>query len=39
MTFLYLFALSLVAMLAANTLVEWAYKLSSCKKKQQESQK
>lgn len=39
MTFLYLFTISLIAMLTANTLVEWAYKLSSCKKKQQESQK
>ena len=27
MTFLYLFTISLIAMLAANTLVEWAYKL------------
>lgn len=39
MTFIHILTLTFISMLAANTLIQWAYKLSSCKKKQQESQK
>ena len=39
MTFIHILALTFISMLAANTLVQWAYKLSLYKHNQQESQK
>lgn len=39
MTFIHILTLTFISMLAANTLVQWAYKLSSRRQKQQESQK
>lgn len=39
MTFIHILTLTFISMLAANTLIQWAYKLSLYKHNQQESQK
>lgn len=39
MTFIHILTFTFISMLAANTLVQWAYKLSLYKHNKQESQK
>ena len=39
MTFIHILTLTFISMLAANTLVQWVYKLLARRQRQQESQK